>query len=139
MYLSSILLMLFTMTNCTEKITSIQDQDNPLDACPNTPNCERTSKLFSTDSATVLNISDDVLRAMNAVSVEWNEEKKQIHAVFEIPVFGWRDDVHIAVAKNGDKTRLFIRSASREGHWDIWANRIRINKFFRKLNKSITL
>jgi hypothetical protein len=41
---------------------------------------------------------------MNAVSVEWNEEKKQIHAVFEIPVFGWRDDVHIAVAKNGDKT-----------------------------------
>ena len=126
------------MIHCSDKTTPVQVQDNPLDACPNTPNCEQTFKLFSVDSATVLNTSDKVLRAMNALSVEWNEEKKQIHAVFEIPVFGWQDDLHIAVAEYKDKTKLFIRSASREGYWDIWANKIRINKFFRKLNKSIS-
>ena len=117
----------------------IREKENPLASCPNTPNCERTYRIFSTDSATLLNKSDEVLHAMNAHTVTWNEENKQIHAVFEIPIFRWRDDVHIAVHNNGKNTTLFIRSASRIGHWDFWANKIRINKFFKKLNKSISL
>lgn len=126
------------MISSSDNPTRIQTIENPLAACPDSPNCERTSKTITADSTSVINAADQTLRAMNAESVEWDEETKQIHAVFKIPIFGWRDDVHIAVHREGAESTLFIRSASREGHWDIWANRLRVNKFFRKLNKSIS-
>ena len=135
--LISILLILVSMSFTSEK-TIIKTPENPLASCPDTPNCERTLRAFILDSATVLNAADETLRTMKAESIEWNDETKQIHAVFRIPVFGWRDDVLIAVHQDGETTTLFIRSASREGHWDIWANKIRINKFFKILNKKIS-
>lgn len=133
--LISFTLILLAMISSTENSTIIQSTENPLPECPGTPNCVRTSKTVASDSATVLNNADEVLRTMNPESIEWDEDKKQIHAVFKIPVFGYLDDVFIAVRPIGDKTELFIRSSSREGTWDIWVNRIRVNKFFRKFNR----
>ncbi len=130
--------MLFTMLSSSSEPIRLQPIENPLKSCPDSPNCERTSRTFSADSASILNAADEVLRAMNAESIEWNEETKQIHAVFKIPIFGWRDDVHIAAHQDGSKTTLFIRSASREGYSDLGVNKRRVNKFFRKLNKTIS-
>ncbi len=132
--LLSIAFMLIAMISSTNKTTEIQSIENPLPECPDSPNCERTQQTFQMDSATVLNLADQTLRVMNAETVEWNEETKEIHAVFKIPVFGWRDDVHIAAKSMGEETILYIRSASREGYSDLGVNKRRVNKFFRQFN-----
>ncbi|MBI3726632.1 DUF1499 domain-containing protein [bacterium] len=50
---------------------------------------------------------------------------------------GWVDDVTIEVGEDGGGSRLEIRSASRVGLSDFWANSLRIRAFFRALDSAI--
>lgn len=49
-----------------------------------------------------------------------------MHAVFEIPFFGWKDDVEFYF-KEAEK-RIYVRSASRIGYSDLGVNRKRVEE-----------
>ena len=132
--LSPLFLSFVMFSSSSNKVEKIQEIENPLPACPETPNCKRASIALEYDSTKVLNTIDQVLRAMKAQTIEWNEESKILNSVFKIPLFGYLDDMDIAVRKNGKSTIVFIRSASREGYFDLGVNKRRTNKFIRKLN-----
>lgn len=110
---------------------------NPLPACPDTPNCVRSSRLMHTDSSAVMRALIKVL-ADEAESVESNDEEKKIHAVYRIPVFGWKDDVNITLkSETSNKTILFIRSASRVGESDLGVNQRRVKRIIRKTEREL--
>ena len=113
----------------------MSDSINPLPPCPSTPNCVRMAVSFGdADSAAVFDAMQQALRDLNAEEVTVTDSTLEIHAVFKIPVFGWRDDVNISVQQFERATIAFVRSASREGAWDIWANSIRVRKLIRRTN-----
>ncbi len=132
--LSSIFLSVLMFSSSSNKLDFIQEIENPLPECPSSPNCDRRSITVEYDSAKVMNTIDQTLRAMNAETIEWNEDSKIINSVFRIPLFGYRDDLDVAIRQNGTSTVIFIRSASREGYSDLGVNKRRVNKFIRKLN-----
>lgn len=132
--LSSIFLSVLMFSSSSKTPDQIQEIENPLPECPSSPNCDRRSITVEYDSVKVMNTIDQTLRAMNAHSIEWNEESKIINSVFKIPLFGYLDDLDVAVQPNGSSTVIFIRSASREGYSDLGVNKRRVNKLVRKLN-----
>lgn len=113
-----------------------QNVQNPLPECPNTPNCKRVSVSIEADSMTTMKALNDALVGMGAETITLNTDS--IHAVFRIPVFGWKDDLNILVQPEDNFTTVFIRSASRDGHWDIWANAIRVNKLLKRTKKQLS-
>ncbi len=139
-YLQSIIalfvatLMLFSLNQPKQTLEIV----NPLPDCPSTPNCAVADLTFTTDSATVLNAAETTFREMKAQLIEWNSDSTQIHAVFRIPIFGYQDDVHVAAVPNGLETRLFVRSASREGTWDIGVNGRRVKKFTKHIKNHLS-
>lgn len=134
----SLLILFFcTKPGSAQNPTAFSEIKNPLPECPSSPNCERREILFQTDSAMVKNAADSVLREMNAHEISWNVDNQQIDAVFKIPIFGFLDDVAIAVRSNGNQSHLFIRSASREGYSDLGVNKRRVNKFLRLIQQHL--
>ncbi|MFU8858864.1 MAG: DUF1499 domain-containing protein [Cyclonatronaceae bacterium] len=108
--------------------------DNPLEPCPDTPNCH-IEEIVTTDNPAVL--FDRLVESLNetgAESVSPEPGELFISAVYKIPLFGFRDDVtaRIVPAGNGE-TLLFIRSASRVGHSDFGVNRRRVQRILKKL------
>jgi uncharacterized protein (DUF1499 family) len=132
------LLGVFFMFFSSQQPTQVITQTNPLPDCPDSPNCAVATLTFEADSATVLNAADTVLRDMDAHSIEWNTESNQLNAVFKIPVFGFLDDFDLAVRTSGSETLLFIRSASREGYYDLGVNKRRVKKFTKHIKKQIS-
>lgn len=118
--------------------TQLQDSINPLPECPDSPNCSVAELTFTADSATVLNAADATLREMDAQSIEWDSDTHQLHSVFKIPVFGFLDDLDIAVVSVGSETKVFVRSASREGYYDLGVNNRRVKKFTKHIKKHIS-
>lgn len=114
------------------------DSENPLPACPESPNCIRTSISFSDDSAKVIESVTQALEKMGTFSFEFIESEQKFNSVFRIPVFGWKDDLVILVNVNSDSTTLFIRSSSREGYYDLGVNRRRVKKLNRLLGKTLS-
>ncbi|MCH8557422.1 MAG: DUF1499 domain-containing protein [Balneolia bacterium] len=107
--------------------------DNPLEECPDSPNCQRSSQEFKVSPERTLEAVLNVLEKMNAESVEQTGEF-EVHAVFRIRIFGFRDDVHLALTPHEDgDTLVHIRSASRTGYSDLGVNGRRVNRFYRML------
>lgn len=102
--------------------------ENPLPECPDTPNCSRATFEMQADMQSLFNKSREALESMNAVRINVNADSLTIRAVFVIPVFRFRDDVHIAITETGQNTLLHIRSASRVGNSDMGVNRRRVKK-----------
>lgn len=134
-----ILLLILTATlNCSLPLKNDSTSDNPLEPCPETPNCERESKELAKPVSAVHAATLAVLKAMNAEKTEQKDDDI-IHAVFRIPIFGFRDDVHIALkAAPDESTMLHIRSASRTGHSDLGVNRRRVARFFKMLDDEMS-
>ncbi len=61
-------------------------------------------------------------------------DEGRIEATATTPWFGFKDDVVIRIAPEGNQTRLDIRSKSRVGKSDLGTNAQRIRKFIRQLN-----
>tara|TARA_R110000868_G_scaffold410693_6_gene699886 strand:- start:7484 stop:7837 length:354 start_codon:yes stop_codon:yes gene_type:complete len=112
--------------------------ENPLPNCPSSPNCKRVSFVLESDSSSVFQSFEEVLDKMNTESISSHKEKKRIDAVFKIPVFGFKDDVSVAMKADGNSTNVFIRSASREGYWDIWVNGIRVRRIIKLVKKNLS-
>jgi uncharacterized protein (DUF1499 family) len=110
---------------------------NPLKACPDSPNCVRTTESFS---QTPGEVNTAVGRALERMGAEKTKETGEFtrEAVFRIPVFGWRDDVSIAIGKADDgKTLLHIRSASRTGYSDFGVNSRRVSRLLRLVKEEL--
>lgn len=75
---------------------------------------------------------------MGAIEIQSDSENGMIHAVFRIPIFGFKDDVNIAVEQSAaGHSILHIRSASRTGYSDLGVNRRRVNRIFNNLQQKL--
>jgi uncharacterized protein (DUF1499 family) len=130
-----VLMLIFTLFSCTDRVPLVTGVDNTLEPCPDTPNCFLATYEFN---------STDILSFMSIVSTIITEERTSdiisqdshnLHATYTIPVFGWIDDLNIEVTPSpSGKMYLHIRSASREGNWDIGVNKRRVHRIVRKLS-----
>lgn len=111
------------------------DTENPLPDCPSTPNCKKDSFEVNADSSTLTSVIESILTDIGADTVTLNGNS--INAIYRIPIFGWKDDVSILIQPNENSTIVYLRSASREGHWDIWANSIRVNKIIKHIKNEL--
>lgn len=111
--------------------------NNPLPPCPGTPNCIRTSKVFKHGMEEIFDAITQVFEN-EAHNFEVIDPKRiEIHAVYKIPVFGFKDDVDVIMEEQSGSTTVFIRSASRLGAYDLGVNRRRIKRIFRKMTGKI--
>ena len=122
------------MYGCGTATVPEASPNNPLEACPESPNCVRSTLTFMQTADKVLEASEQTLRDMGAESV--SQENGGLHAVFRIAVFGFRDDMHVAVHSGAieEGTQVHIRSASRTGYSDLGVNARRADHFYRLLS-----
>ena len=74
-------------------------------------------------------------RRMKWKIIDADRAAGRIEAVDTTLWFGFNDDIVIRVKKNGDGSRVDIRSVSRVGISDVGTNAKRIRKFFREMGK----
>lgn len=112
--------------------------NNPLPECPDSPNCVRKSVTLLSGTNEVAAAVKKALEEMKASTID--VEGLSIQAVFTIPVFGWKDDVSINISANssGSGSILYLRSASREGYWDLGVNNRRVKKLISKTKENLT-
>ncbi|MDR9418203.1 DUF1499 domain-containing protein [Gracilimonas sp.] len=112
-------------------------KNNPLPPCPVTPNCIRTSKVYKAKADVVFEALKNIF-AKEAHSFEViDSDHFEVHSVYRIPLFGFKDDVDVILDEDSDKTTVFIRSASRLGAYDLGVNKRRVKRIFRKLESKI--
>lgn len=102
--------------------------ENPLAACPDTPNCVRETRLFEEAPAVLFERAEVALRSMGPLETVADSPTRRLSAVFRVFIF--KDDVTLAVTPYDGGSALHIRSASRTGRRDFGVNRKRINKFY---------
>jgi|AntRauTorcE11897_2_1112592.scaffolds.fasta_scaffold00103_29 uncharacterized protein (DUF1499 family) len=113
-------------------------QKHPLPPCPATPNCMRSYQNFNSGIEQVFEALTDIFED-EAHSFKIIDPKRiEIHAVYKIPIFGFKDDVDVIMEESESKTTAYIRSASRLGAYDLGVNKRRVNRIFRKLNSKIS-
>jgi uncharacterized protein (DUF1499 family) len=110
---------------------------HPFKPCPGTPNCVIHSIQFRTEADTLFRVCSDVIREMDPYTTDENSHSLQIEAVFRIPVFGFMDDVEIAIASDHTGSILHVRSSSRVGHSDLGVNRRRVQRIVKKINEKL--
>jgi len=112
-------------------------QNNPLEACPDTPNCVRSSMEFTAEASAAHKAALQVLDKMNAESIVTPSDT-EIQAVFKIPIFGFRDDFHVVIEEQaGHQVLVHLRSASRTGHSDLGVNGRRVSRFYGLLTEAL--
>ena len=129
--LSPFLILFFALSMPSQGITQ-----NPLPECPDSPNCERSSVVLEFSIEHVLTVSLEVLKKMKAHEIE-QKENGEIHAIFRIPIFGWKDDVNIKLEETNEGTIVYIRSASRTGYSDLGVNKRRVSRLIRWLQNDL--
>lgn len=127
---------------CSNQQSSISSKATPLPECPDSPNCELRSYEFEQEKSKLVSAFSNVLNKMNVHEMSQNERNDsiQIDAIFKIPVFGWLDDVTILITSSEvDSTTNFahLRSASREGYFDLGVNKRRLNKIYKNVQKEL--
>ena len=120
-------------------LQSSSSLQHPFTPCPETPNCVIESHTFNVNSKSLY---QSVLMLMNDLSTHElhpNEDNLSINSVFKIPIFGFKDDLEIAIQEeSGERSLLFIKSSSRTGYSDLGVNQRRINRIIKKLNKKLS-
>lgn len=112
--------------------------ENPLPECPSSPNCIRKAIAVLSDSSRTFSAVEAALENIGAESIKKEASAFRIDAVFKIPIFGYRDDVAILIKPESDSSTIFIRSASREGYWDIFVNSIRVRRIINQIQKQLS-
>lgn len=113
-------------------------QNHPLPPCPATPNCVRISRDFKTEIEKVFERLIQIFEG-EAHKYEVIDPKRiELHAVYRIPVFGFKDDVDVILEEADGETTVYIRSESRLGTYDLGVNKRRVKRILRKLNSKIS-
>jgi uncharacterized protein (DUF1499 family) len=124
--------------SCSGDFQTKPVSDHPFEPCLNTPNCVIHSIEFGLPANQVFRIARKSLNQMATHKKEVNSQQLQINSVFRIPVFGFKDDVKIAVESVGSgKSVLHIKSASRSGHSDLGVNRRRVKRIMKQLQNNL--
>lgn len=119
--------------------SDIQDtnaKENPLPACPDSPNCIRTTKQINHSIDTVFTASVEALEKMGPIKMKISKEHHKIKAVFRVFIF--KDDLILQLTPNDTtSTYLHIRSASRTGKSDLGVNTRRVKTFLNKVQSKL--
>ncbi|NGP86793.1 DUF1499 domain-containing protein [Fodinibius halophilus] len=111
--------------------------ENPLPACPGSPNCIRTTKVFEVPAAKLFPVAIDSLCELNPKKLILPQEEYTIKSVFKVMFFN--DDMTIKLTQRDSATTLVhLRSASRVGQSDLGVNRRRVNTFIKNLRDQLT-
>ena len=116
-------------------IELLDDATNPLEPCPDTPNCVRRSYGVVKPADELFSDCLRVISKMGATIENQSIDSHNIHAVYKVVIF--KDDLNIQIKKQTSRSVLYIRSASREGAYDFGVNARRINIFMKKLAEII--
>ncbi|MGI9303152.1 MAG: DUF1499 domain-containing protein, partial [Gammaproteobacteria bacterium] len=118
------------------------DQNRRLADCPASPNCvssqasdpARRAQPFalSGSPAQFMSRIQSVVAAMPRTRVV-EADDIYLHAEFKSALFGFVDDFEVLVDEAAGIA--YVRSASRTGHWDMGANRRRVQLVRRRLEK----
>lgn len=112
---------------------------NPLPPCPDTPNCERTSRTYAVPPDTLYAAAQRALESLGPTHLRLAPEAHRAEAVYRVALV-FKDDVDVAVEPSpsaDDGSILFIRSASRVGYSDLGVNRRRVERFFKALDQTL--
>ncbi len=129
----------FTLLGCgsqSSDIPSVTGVNNPLAACPDSPNCIRITKQFNQSGSTIFNASVETISAMDPEEITVSEDQQKIESVFKVLIF--RDDMTLQLTKiDSSSSYLHIRSASRVGESDLGVNRRRVQNFLKNLRSNL--
>ncbi|NBB85549.1 MAG: DUF1499 domain-containing protein [Bacteroidetes bacterium] len=108
------------------------EAENPLDACPDAPNCVRISLFYDAAPEALFEAAQQAVDEVGASSVAVDPEVRRLDATFRAFVF--TDDVTMAVTTADDRSMLHIRSASRVGYDDLGVNSRRVARVLEALD-----
>lgn len=106
--------------------------DNPLPACPDTPNCVRVSKAFPMLPDTLFRHVQAALGRLRLAEMRVRSREGKVEAV--VRVFVFKDDVVAVVEASEEGSILHLRSSSRVGRSDYGVNRRRVHRVLRYLD-----
>ncbi len=136
-----IILISLSIISCGSKSNdldiSMANTQNPLPACPDSPNCVLTEREYDVEATVLFSVFQEVLTDFASESPILTNNELRIDAIFRIPIFGWKDDVVIQLATVDNKSIAYIRSASREGHSDLGVNKRRVKKILSKVEHKL--
>jgi uncharacterized protein (DUF1499 family) len=101
----------------------------PFDPCPPTPNCHIEYVDVPPSTEVVASKLKTVLVQFGAYDLQADENGYDC----AIDVFVFTDDLKIRIFAEGTGTRLWIRSSSRVGQWDLGVNKWRVHSLIRLL------
>lgn len=101
----------------------------PFDPCPPTPNCHIEYVDVPASIEAVASKLKPVLVQFGAYDLQAVENG--FDSAIDIVVF--TDDLKIRFFAEGTGTRIWIRSSSRVGHWDLGVNKRRVKSFIHLL------
>lgn len=110
--------------------------DNPLPACPDTPNCVRTTQFFETSVHTLYVNARAALGRMTPARINVEHGTSRMHAVFRV-LYVFKDDLHLLTVPYRQGAAIHIRSASRTGGYDFGVNRRRVRYFLTLLEEQL--
>ncbi|MGD8430184.1 MAG: DUF1499 domain-containing protein [Ectothiorhodospiraceae bacterium] len=103
-------------------LTTNTVETSPVSAYP-----ERKTPVYNRPPGAVLDAALAAVKAQGWEVSKVDREQRYIHAVASTPVWGFKDDVEIRVSPApGDRSEVYIRSASRIGVGDLGANTRRL-------------
>ncbi len=115
----------------------MQPTESPFPECPDSPNCVRISVPLAQSTSRLYVLTMDAIENLEPVEIESNLDELRFEAVFETPVFGFRDDLLIKIDGEDRNHILHIRSASRTGYSDLGVNRRRVQKLVRSIRERL--
>jgi len=113
--------------------------ENLIPPCPDSPNCARLTISMQAEPGKLLDASFDALREMDPKNLQLDSDSMRIDAVFQIPIFRFRDDFQIVLTKGltDGETLLHLSSRSRTGKSDLGVNRRRVNSFLEAVHSKL--
>lgn len=122
--------MLLFASSCTVHPELLEE--SPLESCPRTPNCVHEAHVFSLSPSDLTPIVAEALESKQLDSMtRGTVDPHYIEAVYR--AWSFKDDVHISIQPHEEGSVLYIRSASREGTWDLGVNKRRVKRILRDL------
>jgi len=115
----------------------MQSSDNPLPKCSDSPNCVRISLPRAQPTSRIYFLATQTVENLQPVELTASSTDLTINAVFEIPVFGFRDDLQMIIEGEDRNHVLHIRSSSRTGYSDMGVNRRRIQKIIKSIREKL--
>lgn len=117
-------------------LQGLENADNPLRPCPDSPNCIRISRKYDAPLGVLFDACRDSLDEMGPKQMKIDGDQHRIEAVFR--VFLFHDDMVLQLTENNPtSTCLHMRSASRVGESDLGVNRRRVRTFLQKLERRL--